>query len=141
MPCGLLVNNTDRAAGAKDRNGFFACGKYDEVVCHMTGLDMRSDGYASKGQKFIAQRQAKRRPGLWRSLGFQPARVVRAMWHDTISSTDATSLCRWAKIHLTYSCLPQSHRMKFDSIDHLFILEQQFWNILLVIEFPDIFFL
>ena len=64
-----------------------------------------------------------------------------AMWHETISSTDATSLCRWAKIHLTYSCLPQSHRMKFDSIDHLFILEQQFWNILLVIEFPDIFFL
>ena len=29
--------------------------------------------------------------------------------------------------------------MKFDSIDHLFIFEQQFWNILLVIEFPDIF--
>ena len=33
---------------------FFAGGKY-EVVCHMTGLDMRSDGYASKRQKFIAQ--------------------------------------------------------------------------------------
>ena len=29
----------------------------------MTGLDMRSDGYAPRGQKFIAQRQAKRRPG------------------------------------------------------------------------------
>ena len=63
MPCGLLVNNTDRAVGAADRHGFFAGGKYDEVVCHMTGLDMRSDGYASKRQKFIAQRQAKRRPG------------------------------------------------------------------------------
>ena len=37
-------------------------------------------------------------------------------------------------------CLPQSHRMKFDSIDHLFIFEQQFWNIILVIEFPHIFF-
>ena len=34
---------------------FFAGGKYDEVVCHMTGLGMRSDGYAQKGQKFIAQ--------------------------------------------------------------------------------------
>ena len=55
MPCGLLVNNTDRAVGAADRHGFFAGGKYDEVVCHMTGLDMRSDGYASKRQKFIAQ--------------------------------------------------------------------------------------
>ena len=42
---------------------FFAGGKYDEVVCHMTGLGMRSDGYAQKVQKFIAQRQAKRRPG------------------------------------------------------------------------------
>ena len=51
------------AAGAKDRHGFFAGGKYDEVVCHMTGLGMRSDGYAQKVQKFIAQRQAKRRPG------------------------------------------------------------------------------
>ena len=51
------------AAGAKDRHGFFAGGKYDEVVCHMTGLDMRSDGHVPKGQKFIAQRQAKRRPG------------------------------------------------------------------------------
>ena len=29
----------------------------------MTGLGMRSDGYAQKVQKFIAQRQAKRRPG------------------------------------------------------------------------------
>ena len=55
MPCGLLVNNTDRAVGAADRHGFFAGGKYDEVVCHMMGLDMRSDGYASKRQKFIAQ--------------------------------------------------------------------------------------
>ncbi len=34
---------------------FFAGGKYDEVVCHMTGLGMRSDGHAPKGQKFIAQ--------------------------------------------------------------------------------------
>ena len=34
---------------------FFACGEYDEVVCHMTGLGMRSDGHAPKGQKFIAQ--------------------------------------------------------------------------------------
>lgn len=51
------------AAGAKDRHGFFAGGKYDEVVCHMTGFDMRSDGHVPKGQKFIAQRQAKRRPG------------------------------------------------------------------------------
>ena len=42
---------------------FFAGGKYNEVVCHMTGLGMRSDGYAQTGQKFIAQRQAKRRPG------------------------------------------------------------------------------
>ena len=42
---------------------FFAGGKYNEVVCHMTGLGMRSDGYAQKVQKFIAQRQAKRRPG------------------------------------------------------------------------------
>ena len=42
---------------------FFAGGKYNEVVCHMTGLGMRSDGHAPKGQKFIAQRQAKRRPG------------------------------------------------------------------------------
>ena len=50
------------AAGAKDRHGFFAGGKYDEVVCHMTGLGMRSDGHVPKGQKFIAQRQAKRRP-------------------------------------------------------------------------------
>ena len=63
MPCGLLVNNTDRAVGAADRHGFFAGGKYDEVVCHMTGLGMRSDGHVPKGQKFIAQRQAKRRPG------------------------------------------------------------------------------
>ena len=55
MPCGLLVNNTDRAVGAADRHGFFACGKYDEVVCHMTGLGMRSDGHVPKGQKFIAQ--------------------------------------------------------------------------------------
>ena len=55
MPCGLLVNNTDRAVGAADRHGFFAGGKYDEVVCHMTGLGMRSDGHAPKGQKFIAQ--------------------------------------------------------------------------------------
>ena len=55
MPCGLLVNNTDRAVGAADRHGFFACGKYDEVVCHMTGLDMRSDGHVPKRQKFIAQ--------------------------------------------------------------------------------------
>ena len=55
MPCGLLVNNTDRAVGAADRHGFFAGGKYDEVVCHMTGLDMRSDGHVPKGQKFIAQ--------------------------------------------------------------------------------------
>ena len=55
MPCGLLVNNTDRAVGAADRHGFFAGGKYDEVVCHMTGLDMRSDGHVPKRQKFIAQ--------------------------------------------------------------------------------------
>ena len=55
MPCGLLVNNTDRAVGAADRHGFFAGGKYDEVVCHMTGLGMRSDGHVPKGQKFIAQ--------------------------------------------------------------------------------------
>ena len=48
---------------------------------------------------------------------------------------------RWAEKHSTTPCLPQSHRMKFDSIDHLFIFEQQFWNILLVIEFPHIFFL
>ena len=34
---------------------FFAGGKYNEVVCHMTGLGMRSDGHAPKGQKFIAQ--------------------------------------------------------------------------------------
>ena len=25
--CGLLVNNTDRAVGAADRHGFFACGE------------------------------------------------------------------------------------------------------------------
>ena len=55
MPCGLLVNNTDRAVDAADRHGFFECGKYDEVVCHMTGLGMRSDGHVPKGQKFIAQ--------------------------------------------------------------------------------------
>ena len=55
MPCGLLVNNTDRAVGAADRHGFFAGGKYDEVVCHMTGLDMRSDGHVPMGQQFIAQ--------------------------------------------------------------------------------------
>ena len=100
----------------------------------LTGRGVMGGGGLPPGRRFAC-------PGLRRSLGFQPARVVRAMWHDTISSTDATSLCRWAKIHLTYSCLPQSHRMKFDSIDHLFIFEQQFWNILLVIEFPDIFFL
>ena len=75
MPCGLLVNNTDRAVGAADRHGFFAGGKYDEVVCHMTGLDMRSDGYASKGQKFIAQRQAKRRPGYNVPLSLRPVRA------------------------------------------------------------------
>ena len=55
MPCGLLINNTDRAVGAADRHGFFAGGEYDEVVCHMTGLGMRSDGHVPKGQKFIAQ--------------------------------------------------------------------------------------
>ena len=83
MPCGVLINNTDRAVGAADRHGFFAGGEYDEVVCHMTGLGMRFNGHAPKGQKSIAQRQAKRRPGLWRSLGFQPARVNRAMrYHD-----------------------------------------------------------
>ena len=27
MPCGLLVNNTDRAVGAADRHGFFAGGE------------------------------------------------------------------------------------------------------------------
>ena len=63
MPCGLLINNTDRAVGAADRHGFFAGGEYDEVVCHMTGLGMRFNGHAPKGQKSIAQRQAKRRPG------------------------------------------------------------------------------
>ena len=55
MPCGLLINNTDRAVGAADRHGFFAGGEYDEVVCHMTGLGMRFNGYAPRGQKFIAQ--------------------------------------------------------------------------------------
>ena len=63
MPCGLLINNTDRAVGAADRHGFFAGGEYDEVVCHMTGLGMRFNEHAPKGQKSIAQRQAKRRPG------------------------------------------------------------------------------
>ena len=63
------------AAGAKDRHGFFACGKYDEVVCHMTGLGMRSDGHAPKGQKFIAQRQAKRRPGYNVPCSLRPARA------------------------------------------------------------------
>ena len=61
MPCGLLVNNTDRAVGAADRHGFFAGGKYDEVVCHMTGLGMRSDGHA--GAEVHSPGQAKRRPG------------------------------------------------------------------------------
>ena len=31
--------------------------------------------------------------------------------------------------------------MKFDSVNYLFILEKQFWNIFLVIEFTHIFFL
>ena len=86
--------------------------------------------------------------GMWNvrmwNVGCEMLDVGFGMGHAAreCSPTDRrSSLCRWAKIHLTYSCLPQSHRMKFDSIDHLFILEQQFWNILLVIEFPYIFFL
>lgn len=58
---------------------FCAGGKYDEVVCHMTGLGMRSDAHVPKGQKFIAQRQAKRRPGynvLW-SLRPVGAKVLK----------------------------------------------------------------
>ena len=45
----------------------------------MPGLGMRSDGHVPKGQKFIAQRQAKRRPGynvLW-SLRPVGAKVLK----------------------------------------------------------------
>ena len=75
MPCGLLINNTDRAVGAADRHGFFAGGEYDEVVCHMTGLGMRFNGHAPKGQKSIAQRQAKRRPGYNVPWNLHPVRA------------------------------------------------------------------
>lgn len=63
----------------KGSTRIFAGGKYDEVVCHMPGLGMRSDGHVPKGQKFIAQRQAKRRPGynvLW-SLRPVGAKVLK----------------------------------------------------------------
>ena len=71
MPCGLLVNNTDRAGGAADRHGFFAGGEPFYVGAF--------NGHAPRGQKFIAQRQAKRRPGynvLW-SLRPVSAKILK----------------------------------------------------------------
>ena len=79
MPCGMIGQTTDRAVGAADRHGFYRMRRVVwENVTRRGLLDMRSNKHAPKGQKSIAQRQAKRRPGYNGPCSLRPARAKNA---------------------------------------------------------------